>query len=153
MAEVGRDLWRPFSPIPAQVASEEGAQGHIQVPLEGLQGADSTVSLGSLCQCSITCAAQKYFWCSYGTSHVPVCAHCSLSCFWAPLKRAWPHSFDSRPLGIYKHWSDPLSAFSSPGWTVPVLSACPHTGGAPSPSLFLWSSGHKYIYCIYSNSS
>ena len=88
MAEVGRDLWRPFSPIPAQVASQEGAQGHIQVPLEGLQGADSTVSLGSLCQCSITCAAQKYFWCSEGSCCVPVCDHCLLFWHWTPLKRA-----------------------------------------------------------------
>jgi len=44
---------------------------------------------GGLCQCSITCTAQKCSWCSEGTSCVPVCAHCLLSWHRAPPRRAW----------------------------------------------------------------
>lgn len=39
--------------------------------------------LGSLCQRCVTCST---YWCSEGTSCVPVCAHCLLSWCWAPLK-------------------------------------------------------------------
>jgi len=35
--------------------------------------------------------------CSAGTSSASVCAHCPLSCRWAPLKRAWPHPPDTHP--------------------------------------------------------
>ena len=36
--------------------------------------------------------------CSDGTSYASVCAHCPLSCRWAPLKRAWPHPPDTLSL-------------------------------------------------------
>ena len=63
---------------------------HVQAAAEGLLRSRShTQPLGSLCQCSITCTAQKCSWCSEGTSCVPVCAHCLLSWHWAPLKRPW----------------------------------------------------------------
>ena len=42
-------------------------------------------------------------WCSAGTSCAPVCAHCPLSCRWAPLKRVWPYPPDTQPSDIYKH--------------------------------------------------
>ena len=41
---------------------------------------------------------------SDGTSCASVCAHCPLSCHWAPLKRAWPHPPDPHPAGICRHW-------------------------------------------------
>ena len=53
--------------------------------------------------------------CSAGTSCASVCAHCPLSCHWAPLKRAWPHLPDPHPADICKHLLGPLAAFSSPG--------------------------------------
>ena len=37
--------------------------------------------------------------CSDGTSCASVCAHCPLSCHWAPLERVWPHSPDTHPGG------------------------------------------------------
>jgi len=61
--------------------------------------------------------------CSDGTSSASVCAHCPLSCTWAPLKRAWPHPPDTHPWDIYKHLLGPLSAFSSSGWTSSAPSA------------------------------
>ena len=50
--------------------------------------------------------------CSDGASSASVCAHCPLSCRWAPLKRVWPHPPDTHPWGIYKHLLGPLTAFS-----------------------------------------
>ena len=41
--------------------------------------------------------------CSAGTFYASVCAHCPLSCCWAPLKRVWPHPPDTHPSDIYKH--------------------------------------------------
>jgi len=38
-----------------------------------------------------------------------VLGHYSLSYHYMPLRRAWPHPFDSHlPLDIYKHLSDPM---------------------------------------------
>jgi len=68
--------------------------------------------------------------CSGETSCVPVCAHCPCT----PRKRAWPHPLDSYPVDIYKQWWNPPSVFSSPGWTVPDLSAFCHVGNAPGPN-------------------
>ena len=41
--------------------------------------------------------------CSDRTSCASVCAHCPLSCHWAPLKRAWPHPPDTHPADICRH--------------------------------------------------
>ena len=35
--------------------------------------------------------------CSDGTSSASVCAHCPLSCRWAPLEIVWPHPPDTHP--------------------------------------------------------
>ena len=35
--------------------------------------------------------------CSDGASSASVCAHCPLSCRWAPLNRVWPHPPDPHP--------------------------------------------------------
>ena len=58
---------------------------------------DSTTSLGSLFQCSVTLKVESSSSCSAGTSCASVCARCPLSCRWAPLKRAWPHPPDTHP--------------------------------------------------------
>mgnify|MGYP001855759008 CR=1 FL=1 len=58
-------------------------------------------------------------------------ACCSLSCHWAPPRRAWPHPLDCHPLFIS---IDKIPSEPSPGWTVPGLPACPHKGAAPDPS-------------------
>lgn len=34
---------------------------------------------------------RSFSWCLYETSNAPVCTHCPLSCYWASLKRTWPH--------------------------------------------------------------
>ena len=41
--------------------------------------------------------------CSDETFSASVCAHCPLSCRWAPLERAWPHPPDTHPSDIYGH--------------------------------------------------
>ena len=62
---------------------------------------DSTTSLDSLFQCSVTLKLKRmcfclfvclFVWSSDGTSCIPVCARCSLLCLWIVLRRAWPHS-------------------------------------------------------------
>ena len=42
--------------------------------------------------------------CSAGASSASVCAHCPLSCRWAPLERVWPHPPDTHPADIYGHF-------------------------------------------------
>ena len=50
---------------------------------------------------------------------------------------------DIGPLHIYRCWSDPPSAFSSPGSTDPGLSAFPRVGDTPALSSSSWpSAGH-----------
>lgn len=80
----------------------------------------STVSLGKLFQCSVTWIVKKIL---YGTSHVPVFDHCSLSYHFTPLKNIWPHPTAPHILAIYNHWLGPLTTFSSSGWRVPGLSS------------------------------
>jgi len=63
--------------------------------------------------------------CSDGTSYASVCAHCPLSCHWAPLKRVWPYPPDTHPSDICKYMLGALTAFSSSGWTSPAPSASP----------------------------
>ena len=62
--------------------------------------------------------------CSGGTSYASICAHCPLSCCWAPLKSVWPHLLDTHPEDIYKCLKDSLSAFSSSqtSWAPSVFS-------------------------------
>ena len=47
-----------------------------------------------------------------GTSYDSVCGHFPLSYCCTLLKRVWPCPFASHTLGIYRHWSDPLSQSS-----------------------------------------
>lgn len=80
----------------------QGAQAHIQAAFETLQGRDSTASLGSLCQSSVTLTEQKCF--SVFTLHF-LFQLCSvpLPCPQAPLKKSLAPSFSylSLLLSIY----------------------------------------------------
>lgn len=65
---------------------------------------------------------KKVFICYLFKCNLPyfILSYCLLSFHWASLRRAWLHSFYLHTSGIYIHWS---SSSSSPGWTIPVLSA------------------------------
>lgn len=51
--------------------------------------------------CTALPLAHKCCWCSQGTFCVPACAHCLLSWYWAPLRRAWLHLLATLPSNIY----------------------------------------------------
>jgi len=63
MFGVGRDLWGSSSPNPLtkQGRLQQAAQDLVQAGLEYLQEGDSTTSLGSLFQGSITLRGKKFF--------------------------------------------------------------------------------------------
>jgi len=73
---------------------------------------ESTSSLGSLFQGSVTLRGKKFFlmfkWNFLCFSLCPF----PLVLLLAPLKRVWPHPLDIHPSDIYKHILGPLSAFS-----------------------------------------
>ena len=71
---------------------------------------DSTTSLGSLFQGSVTLRGKKFFL--MFRRNFLCLSFCPLSCHWAPLKRAWPHPPDTHPSDFYKHLLGPLAAFS-----------------------------------------
>ena len=72
-------------------------------------------------------------WCLGGTSCISVCAHCLLSCHWAPLKEA-VFILSAPFLQVFIYIDEILPwAFSSPGWTASGLSTFPHMRGAPVP--------------------
>lgn len=74
--------------------------------------------------------------CSEGTYCISGCACCLLSCYWLPLIKAWL-PLCKLPPAIYIHAEDITWSFSSPGWTVTIISAFPHKRDVlvPSPSL------------------
>lgn len=62
MVDAGNDLWRPPDPIPAQQGHpDQGAQAHIQMASENLQGEDARVSLCNLFHCSTTHTVKTCF--------------------------------------------------------------------------------------------
>jgi len=66
-----------------------------------------TTSLGKLFQCSVILTIKKFF-CMLLWTLLPY--------LYTPPRRAWTHAFASQfPSDIYKHLSDPLSIFFSPG--------------------------------------
>lgn len=46
MAEVGRDIWRPYAPTSLLKHLEQVVHDHLQAVFGDLQGRDSTASLG-----------------------------------------------------------------------------------------------------------
>ena len=62
MADFGRYLWISacFKPCSSRKGLPECVtQDYVEVPFEDLWGKDSKISLGNLCQCSITCTVTK----------------------------------------------------------------------------------------------
>jgi len=106
MVGVGRDLCGSPSPThcPSRVTQSRLHRTMSRRVLNISREGDSTASLGSLCQGSVTLRGKKFFSCPTGTSSASVCAHCPLSCHWAPLKGVWPLPPDTHPADIYKHF-------------------------------------------------
>ena len=68
------------------------------------------------------------------------------------LKKGTPLLSCSSPLDTERLLSGHFTAFCSPGWTAPVLSACPHGRDVPSLGWFFWlSSEHaptgSHLFC------
>lgn len=61
---------------------------------------DSSLSLGNLSQCSVTCTVQKLFLMLRWNFCASVLAHCILSYGLAPPGRAWFHSLSTL---LYRH--------------------------------------------------
>lgn len=72
------------------------------------------------------------------TSHVPVCAHCPLSCCWAPPERAQLQPFGRRHSVTDGHCSDPPQP-SLPQANSPRARSLSPSGGAPGPPQSLHS--------------
>ena len=113
--------------------TQEGVQAGWNVCTEG----DSTTSLGSLGQALPPSPGTSFFSNLNGTSCVPVCTHCPLSCHW--LSPEEPGSILlTLPLSILIPRNEsPLSLLLSSS-RAPAPSAFPHTGDAPLPSASWW---------------
>lgn len=99
MMEVGRDLRRSFSPPPC---SRRTTQYRIPMSISKhfleITLGDSTNSVGNQCQ-SLT-QHRKLSWCLHGTTCVPVCAHCLLSCLFSSF--LLPFIFQSKVRFFWK---------------------------------------------------
>ena len=130
---------RPLEVIWSKLLLKQGhqqqvAQDHVHMPFQYPKDGDSAVSLGNLCQCSVTLTVKKCFLMFRGNL---LCFRlCLWSWHWAPLKRAWLHPICTFPSSICTHWWDPW-AFSPPGWAVPALSGFPNRRDAAVPLLSL----------------
>ena len=94
MVGAGRDLCESPSPTPCP---SRVTQSRLQRTLSRRvwnisREGDSTTSLGSLGQGSVTLRGKKFFLMFSWSlpSSASVCARCPLSCHWAPLERVWP---------------------------------------------------------------
>ena len=106
MVGVGRDLCGSSSPtlLPKQGHLQQAAQDLVQAGLLYLQRR----RLHNLLWQPVPVLhhpqrEEVLAQCLDGTSCASVCAHCPLSCHWAPLKRAWPHPPDTHPSDICRH--------------------------------------------------
>lgn len=59
------------------------------------------MSLGNLCQCSVSLRVKICFLNVQKKLPVSGCSHCLWSCHWVPSKRAWLHPLCPLPSGIY----------------------------------------------------
>lgn len=93
---------------------------------------DITASMGSLSQC---CPPQNKGVLPCVWTELPVfqCVPIAPCPIVAHLQNVCPHQLDSCTLDTYKQWGDPLSALSSPDWSIPGLLAFPHLGDAAGP--------------------
>jgi len=113
MVGVGRDLCGSPSPtpLPKQGCLQQAAQDLVQAGLEYLQRR----RLHNISGRPVPGLhhPQREAVLPHVQTELPsasVCAHCPLSCCWAPLKRVWPHPSDTHPSDIYKHLLGPLAA-------------------------------------------
>ena len=94
---VGGDLWDHLvqPPLPKQGHLQQAAQDLVQADLEYPQRR----RLHNLPRQPVPVLRhpQSEEVLPQGTSYASVCAHCPLSCRWAPLKRVWPHPLDTHP--------------------------------------------------------
>ena len=98
----------------------------------------SKASLGNLFYCLTIHTVRDFF-------HIPNLNLSSLNLKSFSLVLS-PHTLleSMFPLNIERPLTGSPGAFSSPGWTAPALSVCPHRGRVPSLGSFLWhSSGHN----------
>jgi len=58
-----------------------------------------SISVGKLCQCSVTLTVKRVSWCSERTSCVSVYAWCFWSCHLVSLRRAWISLLHTLPSG------------------------------------------------------
>ena len=111
MIRVGKDLCGSSSPtlLPKQGHLQQAAQDHIHVGLEYLQLKENPQPPWSAySSASSPSEGRSSSSCSDGTYYASVCAHCLLSCCWAPLKRVRPHPLDPHTYVIYRHILGPL---------------------------------------------
>lgn len=105
-----RDLWVPLLQTAPAGPSGAGCQDHAQVSLEDLQGGDSRVSLGSLCQHLVTFPVVQRESLACAIAHTASClgtGHClKMVCLL--------YTF---PLDICTHWWDWPWVFCFLGWT------------------------------------
>lgn len=104
--EAESNLWQSSGPmLPLKQGHlQQVAQDHVQTVLSISKKIPH--SLSTTCSSALVTLTVEISWCPEGTSCISFCAHCLLSCQWAPLKRT-PSSctllFSS---GIYIHWWD-----------------------------------------------
>jgi len=88
MLQVGRDLWRSSGPSPGSSRATYSQLSKIpfrqffNISTEG----DSTSSVGSLYQCSVTLRVRKHFLTFRGNLLCFCLCPLPLTCHWAPLK-------------------------------------------------------------------
>lgn len=93
------------------------------------------ISLGNLCQCSVTCTVRMCFLMFTGNSCLSVCVHCHLPCHWAPLKRTWPCPLCIVPSDVLSYTKMPPEP---PLLQAPAFSVFPHRRGTPLPPSSFW---------------
>ena len=104
MVGVGRDLCRSSSPtlLPKQGHLEQAAQDLVQVRLRRLHNLPEQ----PISSAPSPSEGRSSSSCSDGTSCASICAHCPLSCRWAPLKRVYLNL----KLFYYQLTANPFSA-------------------------------------------
>ena len=136
VVKVGRNLWRSSCPIPLL------KHGHLDPGLPRTMSrwllniskdGGSTTSLSNLCQCLVTCTVKKCFPMFGGNLLCfSVCTLPLVLSLGTTEKGLALSSLHPRFRYFHTLMRSPW-AFSSPGCTVPALSAVPYIWGAPTP--------------------
>ena len=94
----GSDLWKSPKPLLQQFSTADHTGRH-PGRFEIASERETTVSLDGLS--GLCCPHSKEFL-PHVQNELPVCDHYSLSCHWAPPRRAMPHPLESHLLDTYK---------------------------------------------------